>query len=562
MLRRLTIRSFTLIDAIDLEFDGGMTVLLGETGAGKSIIIDALAAAMGDRVSTDIVRQGSRKAIIEATFDLSQRPAARTFIDSHGLTWDSPEVLLRREIPASGASRCFINDTPVQSSTTRELASLLVDVHGQHDTHGLMSPSAHLDAYDAFALTDATSLRSAMVQRWQDLTSARDRIDELRRRSREADADRARLQFIHDEIASVGPTPGEDADIAMELRRIEAGEHVVQLAVSVREQLYSGDPSAYDLIRGAVDAVRQLREFDPLMDGIATDLESALIICKEAAASAAVLADADDRDPQRLDDLRQRHVAVQRLIRKYGSLELAIERLEAVARELHEIEHVEDALLEAERDLAVAQAAAVEVAGTLTRERSQHVEAFEAAINSSLHEMGMPAALVRLDIRLRDLGPTGSDAVEFLFAANSGEPFRPLAKIASGGELSRVMLALKRALLERIPTGTVVLDEIDTGISGRVARTVGLVMQQLAQRLQLVCITHLAQIASLADNFVRVTKTSSDGRTSISAVRIEPSEAQHDVAMLLSGSNVTETALLGARELMQRPSGKATRKAG
>ena len=562
MLRRLTIRSFTLIDEVDLDFDDGMTVLLGETGAGKSIIIDALAAAMGERVSPELVRQGARKAVVEATFDISQRPAAAAFINANGLSWDAPEVLLRREIPASGASRCFVNDSPMQSSQVRELASLLIDVHGQHDTHGLMSPSTHLDAYDAFALDAGGHLRTAMAERWQELSSIRRRIDELRRRAVDADADRARLHFIHDEIALINPTPGEDADIALELRRIEASEHVVVLANSVRERLYSADPSAYDLIRSAIEAVSQLREFDPQMESVASDLESALIICKEAAASASELADFDDRDPQRLEDMRQRHVALQRLIRKYGSLQNAVDRLEAVARELHEIENLDDVLAESEQELSSALSEARDVAEKLTQQRRSSIQAFESTINDSLHEMGMPAALVRLDMQSCDLGPTGSDHVEFLFAANSGEPLRPLAKIASGGELSRVMLAVKRALFERIPAGTVVLDEIDTGISGRVARTVGVVMQQLARRQQLICITHLAQIASLADNFVRVSKSASDDRTTISARRIDQAEAQHDVAMLLSGSDVTATALSGARELMQRPAVKTSRKAG
>ncbi|MBU3698543.1 MAG: DNA repair protein RecN [Candidatus Kapabacteria bacterium] len=562
VLRRLTIRSFTLIDEIDLDFDAGMTVLLGETGAGKSIIIDALAAAMGERVSPELVRQGARKAVIEATFDISARPTAAAFIAEHALGWDAPEVVLRREIPASGASRCFINDSPMQSTQVRQLASLLIDVHGQHDTHGLMSPTTHLEAYDAFALHDGGALRASMLEHWQRLSSLRRRIDDLRRRAVDADADRARLRFIHDEIAAINPTPGEDSDIALELRRIEAGEHVVTLAESVRDRLYSGDPSAYDLIRGAIDSVAQLREFDPQMEGIASDLESALIICKEAAASAALLADIDDRDPQRLEDMRLRHVSLQRLIRKYGSLESAVERLESVARELHDVEHLDEVLSEAEQHLSQALAQAQEVADGLSQQRRSSAQSFESSINSSLHEMGMPAAMVRIDIRSCEVGPTGADHVEFLFAANSGEPLRPLAKIASGGELSRVMLALKRALFEKIPAGTVVLDEIDTGISGRVARTVGLVMQQLARRQQLICITHLAQIASLADNFMRVTKSSARDRTTITAVRIDKIEAQHDVAMLLSGSDVTETALSGARELMQQPAKKTARKAG
>lgn len=561
MLRRLTIHGFALIDSIDLEFHPGMTALLGETGAGKSIIIDALAAAMGERVSADLVRKGARKAVIEATFDVLSRDAAMAFIREHEWQWDSDELVLRREIPSSGASRCFVNDTPAQSALVRELSTLLIDVHGQHDTHGLLSPAQHIGAFDAFAL-EADTDREVMSLRWKELVEARRHRDDLIRRSLDADADRARLQFIHDEIASISPLPDEDEQIGAELRRIEAGEHVLKLATAAREELYTADTSAYDLIRQAAEAARQLRQFDPSMDGVVTDLESAMIICKEAAASVSLLADADDRDPQRLEDMRQRQAALQRLIRKYGSLDSAIAKLATVSADLHVVEHLDEAVRDADMLVQNAEQLAHSLASEISKRRRSAAVVFGEMVTSNLQEMGMPAAVFQVGIESVDLGPAGIDRIEFMFAPNPGEPPRPLSRIASGGELSRVMLSLKRALLQKIPTGTVVLDEIDTGISGRVARTVGQVMQQIAVNQQVICITHLPQIASLADQFVRVTKSSDNGTTTVTAMAIDPVQAQHDVAMLLSGTDVTDAALAGAKELMQRPSvsARSTRK--
>ncbi len=530
-----------------------MTALLGETGAGKSIIIDALAAAMGERVSTELVRKGARKAIVEATFDGSSRDAATAFIREHEWQWDSDELVLRREIPASGASRCFVNDTPAQSALVRELSTLLIDVHGQHDTHGLLSPSQHIGAFDAYAL-EADSDHEVMSLRWKELVEARRHRDDLVRRSLDADADRARLQFIHDEIAAISPLPNEDEQIGAELRRIEAGEHVLTLASMAREELYTGDTNAYDLLRQAVEAVRQLRQFDPSMDGLVTDLESSMIICKEAAASVSLLADADDRDPQSLEEMRLRQAALQRLIRKYGSLENAIDKLASVSAELHVVEHLEDAVRDADMLVQNAEQLAKVLAEEISKRRRSSAVVFGEVVTSSLQEMGMPSAVFQVGIEAIELGPSGIDRVEFMFAPNPGEPPRPLSRIASGGELSRVMLSLKRALLQKIPTGTVVLDEIDTGISGRVARTVGQVMQQIAANQQVICITHLPQIASLADQFIRVTKSSDSGTTTVTAAAIDPIQAQHDVAMLLSGTDVTDAALAGAKELMQRPS--------
>lgn len=558
MLQRLTIRGFALIDEIDLDFHSGMTVLLGETGAGKSIIIDALAAAMGARVSSENVRQGARKAIVEALFDLSSRPAALEFIRQHDLSWDSDQLVLRREIPSSGASRCFVNDTPAQASIVRELATLLIDVHGQHDTHGLLSTSSHLAAFDSYALSVGDD-RRAMAAAWQDLAESRRKRDALERRILDADADRARLTFIHDEIATVAPTPDEDRSVSAELRRIESGEHVVGLATDVRDRLYSGDQSAYDQIRLSIEAARQLGQYDPSFESFVADLESALITCKEVAASASVLADADDYDPARLEELRQRFTSLQRLIRKYGSLASAIDKLEEVSQDLHDVENLDELLQDATDLVLRRETSALEHASRISQQRHAAATSFGTTVQDSLREMGMPSARFVVDISRTDLGSTGIDTVEFLFSANDGDVPRPLARIASGGELSRVMLALKQTLLQRMPAGTVVLDEIDTGISGRVARTVGHVMQQISATQQVICITHLAQIASLAEHFIRVTKTMTGGTTVVSARSIPHDEAQNDVAMLLSGSDISDAALESARELMGRPAAKAKR---
>jgi DNA repair protein RecN (Recombination protein N) len=558
VLQRLTIRGFALIDEIDLEFHSGMTVLLGETGAGKSIIIDALAAAMGARVSSENVRQGARKAVIEALFDLSSRPAALEFIRQHELNWDSDQLVLRREIPSSGASRCFVNDTPAQASIVRELATLLIDVHGQHDTHGLLSTASHLAAFDAYALPLGDD-RRVMASAWQELAESRRKRDALERRILDADADRARLTFIHDEIASVAPAPDEDRLVSAELRRIESGEHVVGLATDVRDRLYSGDHSAYDQIRLSIEAARQLGQYDPSFESFVADLESALITCKEVAASASALADADDYDLARLEELRQRFTSLQRLIRKYGSLASAIDKLEEISQDLHDVENLDELLQDATDLVLRRETSALEHANRISQQRHAASASFGTTVQESLREMGMPSARFVVDIIRTDLGSTGFDAVEFLFSANDGDVPKPLARIASGGELSRVMLALKQTLLQRMPAGTVVLDEIDTGISGRVARTVGHVMQQISTTQQVICITHLAQIASLAQHFIRVTKTMTGGTTVVSARSIPHDEAQNDVAMLLSGSDISDAALESARELMGRPATKAKR---
>ncbi|HLP28300.1 MAG TPA: DNA repair protein RecN [Candidatus Didemnitutus sp.] len=551
MLRRLTIRSFALIDAIDLEIDAGMTVLLGETGAGKSIIIDALAAALGERMSADSLRIGAKKAIVEATFDTSALPAVRALLVENDLLWDSEDLVLRRELSASGTSRCFVNDTPAQVATVRELASHLIDFHGQHDTHGLLNATRHRDVLDAFALTQ--EIAGEMARAWDLFSAAKTRLADVSARARTADADRARLVFIHDEIAAIDPALDEDVQIAADLLRAESSEQVIVLASTVRDVLYAGDTSAYDLLQQAREALRNLLPFNTDLHSTLDDIEGALVTCKEAAATVAPMAEHEDFSPERLEELRQRQVLLQRLVRKYGSLDAAIQEQERTSAELDLLENLDAVVLDADAQVSASRTLADEVAKRIRKLRLKAAPALSASITAALAEMGMASASFHIQIDADELGPHGADRIEFTFTSNAGEPLRPLSKVASGGELSRVMLGIKRALAQHGRMGTMVFDEIDTGISGRVARTVGEVMTDLAREQQILCITHLAQIASLADHFVKVTKSEADGSTTVTAETIEKEQALVEIARLLSGAEVTDASISGAKELMRTP---------
>ncbi len=548
MLRRLSITNFALIESIELSIDGGMTVLLGETGAGKSIIIDALAAALGDRLPADSLRSGAKKAVVEAAFVVPIDHPVRTSIERHQLDWNDEELILRRELTASGTSRCFVNDTPTPASTVREIASELIDFHGQHDTHGLLDTATHRAILDVMALSDVQ--RDAMRSAYTELRTRERYLDDVLRRARTADADKARLDFIVDEISAIAPQPGEDEHIATELRRAESQEAVVAHARAVREALYAGEASAYDQIQTALAALRFLVPFQPDLDTTIADLESARVSCKESATSVAHLADGEDFSPERLEALRHRQTLLQRLIRKYGTLQQACDELERAQLEITQLDNVEELRQDAEAACDQSRRAALRVANEVHTARASHIDALSATITTSLSNMGMPSAIFSIQLSPTDLSPTGIDAVEFLFSSNVGEPPRQLGKVASGGELSRVMLALKQALARRAPHGTMVFDEIDTGISGRVARTVGEVMKDLSASHQILCITHLAQIASLADHFVQVVKAERDGQTTVKAHVLSVEQALVEIARLLSGEQITDTSLSGARELM------------
>lgn len=562
MLRHLHIRDFALIGEISLDFSPGMTVLLGETGAGKSIIIDALAAALGERTSADSVRTGAKKCILEATFDAAAAPWLASPFTEANLDWDDSVIVFRREITSNGTSRCFINDTPVQASVVRQFSSDLMDFHGQHDTHGLLDTTRHREVVDAAAGVAAEL--GDMMKYWRELVTARDHLQHLRRLADSADAERARLQFLFDEIAAIQPVSGEDELVLAELRRAESSEFVMSAAVEIRDQLYADDKSVYDVLRSVRDRLQSLVPFDPTLEKFIPDVESAIVTSKEAASAVAALAEPEEFRPERLEELRQRQLVLSRLVRKYGSLDTAISERDRLSSELAGLDSLDESLQEAMVRVEQCSAQASQCAAVLTRARQTAAQPLATSLGLALQKMGMPSAVVDISIVPTDVGPTGSDAVEILFSSNAGEPLRPLARIASGGELSRVMLAVKATLAERAETtGTMIFDEIDTGISGRIARHVGEVMKSISSRHQIICITHLAQIASLADDFVRVTKSEQGGVTIVRASSIQGDEAIVEIAKLLSGTDVTDTALDGARELMahrRETSGKGATK--
>lgn len=556
MLRHLTIRSFALVDEVDLDLHSGLTVLIGETGAGKSIIIDALSVALGERVSSDVVRTGKKKAIVEAVFS-PDIAGLNEVLAAHDLDVNDDGLVVRREITASGTTRCFVNDTPTTAAVVRELAAVLMDFHGQHDTHGLLNVARHREILDRSAGT--SQILDDMRTAWASVVACDQEVADLQRRARSADEDRARLTFVLQEIVSIAPLPGEDEQITADLRRAEASESVLAAATSARDLLYSGETSAYDQIQQARDRVRDLLPFDASLQATLDELESALSICKEAAGSVAPLADEEDFSPERLEELRLRQVSLQRLVRKYGNLDEAISTMDRVQQELALLENLDDAVNAATEAAKNARGQAVKIAKTLTTQRMKGAKPLSSSITTALSTMGMPSSVVEIKIEPSDLGPNGADHIEFLFSANAGEDARPLAKIASGGELSRFMLALKKVLSESGSIGTLVFDEIDTGISGRIARHVGDVMKEIAHDHQVICITHLPQIASLADQMIRVTKTEGSNTSTVAASAISGEDVVVEIAKLLSGATVSEAALDGARELMTVPNKKRTR---
>lgn len=556
MLVSLSITNFALIPKLHLEFGGGLNVLLGETGAGKSIIIDALSVALGERTSSDIVPVDAKKCIVEATFQNISFESVSQVWHQDLLDWDSDALVLRREISNKGTSRCFVNDTPVSASVVKALASVLMDFHGQHDTYGLLNISEHRALFDVAC--GNTKLLSEMHTAYSEYADAKEALVRLQQQEANADEERVRLQFRYEELEQIRPEHGEIDRIAQELRRFEQQEQLVQQATALHELVYGSDIAAYTSMKNAQKLLSSLTRFDDSLERYSADLESASIICQEVAHAIAPYIDPSEFSAESLEELRIRMQLLQRLQTRYGSLEEAIAQQEFLKGALENLADISSHVADAEKKVALTLRTATEVAKKLTAARKQYAAVFSAAIGKALHAMEMPAAEFSTQLPPSELGVHGAENIEFLFTSNPGQPLRSLGKIASGGELSRVMLAVKSVMAEQNTHATLVLDEIDTGISGKAARHVGTVMQAIAETNQMICITHLAQIASLADVFIKVTKTQSKNSTVVHAQRLDESDAIVEVAQLLSGTQLTNASLDGAKELMRKPNARKT----
>lgn len=556
MLTELHVENFALIDRLDVRFGEGLTVLTGETGAGKSIIVDALNAVLGERTDPDCVRSGCDRALVQAAFDLSGSPEVQAQLEEAGLGRDEM-LIVSREVTAQGRSQCRVNGRLTTLGLLRELTALLADVHGQHEHQLLLSPAWQLELLDAFAGETALELRSRYSSEWGAFQKAASELQSLvsdeRERSRLADL----YRFQVGEIEAAGLRPGEEEELRQEAVRLANLEKLFVAAAQCAE-LLSGDesdyPGAVAAAGQAMKALESVASYDPGIAELHSLLESAVVSLEEALSGVRRWRDGLDVSPERIDQVQSRLDLISSLKRKYGdTVEDVLAYRDRVAAELDGLERSDERRrdLEAERDRARRQ---VEDLGQqLSTVRRAAAETLGRRVQDELQELGMQGSRFHVAVEQVPRGPRGQDRVEFLISANPGEPLKPLARVASGGEASRTMLALKVAATECDPVKTLVFDEIDTGIGGRTANTVGEKLRAISRGRQVLCVTHLPQIARFADHHLKVEKgeeASGAERTVISVRALEGEERVGELARMLGGSEESEAAVRHARELL------------
>ncbi|HRJ27083.1 MAG TPA: DNA repair protein RecN [Fimbriimonadaceae bacterium] len=553
MIRELSVENIALLDQVSLDLRPGFTVLTGETGAGKSLLIDAIGLALGGRADSDLVRQGATKGSVHFAVDLSDAPPGSALCQELGIDVEDDLVVIQREVHAEGRSSARINGKIVPLSTLRSLGALLVDLHGQHDHQALLDPSTHLGYLDAWVGPPASDLLVQVADAFADWERIRREMQASRMDEREREHRLDLLRFQIQEIEEVAPQPGEMDQIEADLRRLTHAEKLREAVQSSLATLADDEVTALDHLGQARKGLESALRLDPELESSVETLRQAQVYAEEAVRSLRAYLEPLDGDPVMLDQLSQRLDSLRRLIRKYGESEAAIlEFLATARRELDQLENAEsDAVRLAER-LAEAESRFRSLAAELSRLRREGASSFTQRVQAEIRELAMEKALFEVSFASGAPAATGLDQVEFLFSANPGEPVRPLAKIASGGEISRVMLALKVSLAGKAGVPTLIFDEIDSGLSGRAAAVVAKKLEELARYAQVLVISHLPQIASRAEAHIRILKEEVAGRVATRLVPLSSEDRVLEIARMLAGEELGAKALENARELLRR----------
>jgi DNA repair protein RecN (Recombination protein N) len=561
MLVALRIESFTVVEEVEVAFGPGLTVLTGETGAGKSILVDALGLLVGGRADAECIRAGADEAVVEAVVTRTSELAQR--LEELGLPDRGDEVVLRRVVGRNGRGKVHVNGALASVGVLGQLMRGQLDIAGEHAQVGLFEPGIHR------ALLDRWEGVAPVIGRYRAAHAPLATLDAEREAlGGDAGAQETRLDFARfqrDELERLAPGPGEDVALEAERRRLSAVERLRAAALESEALLAGDEGGAMSSVGRASSALLEAARIDPNLGPAAAAVSTALGELDEAGRALRRYLDGVDAEPERLACVEERLDALKRLARKHGTdVSGLVGRLEALRAECHRLETWRERLAVLETERAAAEARAWEAARALRRTRERAARQLERAMSAELARLALPHASFQVQIAPRDvLRPDGADEVEFLFSANMGEPVRPLAKVASGGEASRLWLALKRTLLthggaDEVPT--VVLDEADTGVSGAVADVVGRMVRAVATGRQVLCITHLPQVAAHADVHLLVQKSSARGRTSSSVVALAPGAPRtRELARMMSGAVVTSEALAAAEALLRVASSRGRR---
>ncbi|MCR5471940.1 DNA repair protein RecN [Prevotella communis] len=551
MLKQLYIKNFTLIDTLDMEFRSGFSVITGETGAGKSIILGAIGLLLGQRADSKSVKMGTDKCVIEAHFDLSRYGMER-FFDENEIEFDAEDTIIRRELTSAGKSRAFINDTPVALSMLKELGEQLVDVHSQHQNLLLNKQDFQLNVVDIIAddAKELTDYQQTYV-RYQELKKEEQRLrEDIEQGRQQVDF----MQFQYDELTNARLSDGEQEELEQRSETMSHSEDI-KTALYEAESALSGDEGGVvSNLKKAVSALQGIEHVYPDVAELAERMNSCYIELKDAAAEVSGKMDDVDFDPAELDMVNTRLDRIYELQKKYKveRVDQLLAIQEELGRKLSNIENSDEALAEIERQVSETLKDAQRKAELLTEKRRVAAGAIEKQMRERLVPLGMPNVRFEIAVEQEPLGRCGQDKVSFLFSANTSTPLQPVSQVASGGEIARVMLSLKAMISGAVKLPTIIFDEIDTGVSGKIAEQMARMMSEMGHcDRQVISITHLPQIAALGSTHYKVYKDETAQGTTTHMLMLNDEERVREIAQMLSGSDVSEAAIQNAKELLK-----------
>lgn len=551
MLTDLVIRNFAIIESLHVRFSSGFNVLTGETGAGKSIIIDAVNLLLGGRARGEVIRTGFDEAVVEAVFDLSGESAVRTRLAERGLE-SGDELMVRRIVSRSGKNRVFVNGSPTPLGQLRELTASLVNIYGQHEHQNLQRTETHLELVDRFA--DHGQLLDDYRQAYQTFLGITEQLQKLDLAERERQQRLDMLQFQKQELAAAALIPGEDEELEQEKVLLQNAERLASTTDGGYQLLYGESGAACEKLGRVADDLESLKEVDPVLGTMADSVRSAFYALEDVASQLRDYAGKLSFEPHQQQEVEDRLALLKTLKRKYApSVEEMVAYLGEIEQELALLDDVEGRRSKLEKELQDAEVMVRKLGNNLTRARQTAAEKLGKTVEEELVDLAMPKAhFVTQLTPLDEPSVDGLERGEFYLSANPGEVPQPLAKIASGGELSRIMLALKRSSPEGDGVHTLIFDEVDAGIGGEAATAVGEKIGRLGREMQVLCVTHLPQVAAFADQHFQVAKEEVSGRTATSLLSLDEESRVREMARMLGGAQVSERTLEHARELLSR----------
>lgn len=551
MLSELYIENLAVIEKATIDFSDKLNVFTGETGAGKSILINGINAILGQRVTKDIVRTGTDKAVISALFtDIGDN--VLQVLDELGISAEDGQLFLTREIRSDGGSVARVNSRAVNVSVLKAIGETLVTIHGQHDNQILMAPERHIEILDSYAESEA--LIEDYHSSFRELQSIAKKINKIKTEQSKKEFRMAELADIVEEINALNIHEGEDKEIEAELN-ISKNAVAISEALYMAKQLLSGDDDTDGAVEMTQRALKSVEEYTDIMTEISPiydRLSSAAIEMEDISEEIGSLLDSLDIDPKRYDYLNQRSDELRRIMKKYGpELDDVLTTLENSQNELDELSGAEQSLDELNKEKERLLAEVSKKAKALSDHRKKAGERFVSQVTEELEFLNMPKVKLVVQQKTGKLTINGMDSIEFLISANLGEEPKPIAKIASGGELSRIMLALKNVIAEKDSIGTLIFDEIDTGVSGRAAQKIGIKLKQISRLRQVLCVTHLAQMAVMADNHLLIEKNIQGDRTVTTVRTLDHEQRKYEIARIMGGENITELMLENAKQYLK-----------